>query len=103
MSAGKHRGGPDVTRLLYDDDFTPRHCAGRSCFHAHPGEAPLPVFASVSRPVPVCDRPNIHGSHDVTSEHGDFRCPGKAAGGLPAPRLKERVAQVRAAAAGGAR
>lgn len=93
-------GQPLVT--AYDEGFTPRHCAGTGCFHSHPGEERLPVFARLDEPVVRCDRRGTHGGHDVTNDSGDFRCPGKSAAHLPAPELKKRVDQVRAAI-GGAR
>lgn len=34
----------DVRTDAYPLTFRPRHCAGETCFHQHPGEAPWPTF-----------------------------------------------------------
>lgn len=40
---GRHRADrPTLTRLPHHR-FAPRHCAGTSCVHDHPGEAPRPL------------------------------------------------------------
>lgn len=82
-------------------DFAPAHCAGTNCLHAHRGEPALPVFATVDEPVVRCNRKVTHGSHDITRDDGDYRCPGLLAAWLPAPEVTRRVGRVRAAIRGG--
>lgn len=96
----RHLAPGQPLTTAHDAGFMPKHCAGTGCFHSHPGEPALPVFASLDEPVLRCDRRNTHGAHDVTSDAGDFRCPGKAAAHLPAPELAKRAALVREAIGG---
>lgn len=43
----RHRAFRAARTRVHKNGFRPRHCAGTSCFHAHPGE-PLPrVFPPV--------------------------------------------------------
>lgn len=97
-----HRAPGRPTKASYPADFMPSHCAGESCFHAHPSEPAWGVFAGLNDVViPVrCDRKATHGAHDFTGG----RCPGfYEVGGVPAPRVVQRAAQARAALRGGVR
>lgn len=44
---GRHRANGDPVTRLPHHRFTPRHCAGTTCVHDHPGETPRPVFRSL--------------------------------------------------------
>lgn len=35
---GRHRAPVATSTTKYSHRFKPRHCAGQSCFHHHPGE-----------------------------------------------------------------
>lgn len=93
---GQHRRATRVITASYALDYAPRHCAGGDCFHPHPGDPVLPTFPQLDDPVHRCERRGIHGAHDVTTDDGDFRCPGTASG-YSRPLLKQRVDRVRAA------
>lgn len=99
----RHRASGQPRLLAYDVTFTPAHCAGGSCFHSHADEPSLPVFAGLFDPVVRCDRTSAHGAHDITSDEGDFRCPGKSAAQLPAPIVVKRAQRAREAIRGGSR
>lgn len=98
----QHRAAGRPNLRPYSLAFAPAHCAGATCVHAHHDELPWPAFPGLDEPV-RCDRTHAHRSHDITTDDGDFHCPGKEAARLPAPEIKLRVARARAAMQGGAR